>query len=185
MDTLPVELLQVINNYLEFIDQIKFKSSCKWHYEKVLIKQVIPYILIRVDFFHEHQCDGSRHSTIYVEDCVKLNKFYLKLPEYTEKWTVWHDALNICVMSPNKYNKIPCKRSLFDDTNICDYEAKIHFEHEKSAQGEQDAKIRYDLTDIEIDYYCDSKELYLDGEPFNIKTFVMKCLKIFNDNELI
>ena len=188
MDTLPSELLQIINDYLEFVDQINFKSSCKWNYEKVQIKQIIPYLMIRENIYLEHQCD-SRHSYIALLECVQLNKLHIRLPEYIKNWSIWHDSYNICVMSPNKYNKISCKKSLFDEIRVrepFDYNdlkrvSKIEFYDDFP----QNTKIRYYLTDFELFYCSESNELSLNDEPFNLKTFVMKCLEIFNDNETI
>ena len=172
MDTLPHELLQVINGYLEFIDQIKFRSSCKWHYEKVSITQIIPYILIREEKLIKYTDGGcGRRSYISVIDCIKLNEFYLQIPKLINEWEVFSDYYNICVMNPNKYNKIPYKRSLFDDIYYYEYEGEFNFD--------EDEEIRYNLTDLKL-YYTD-KLLFDDGEPFNLKIFVTNCITIFNN----
>ncbi len=176
MDTLPVELLQVINDCLEFLDQVNFKRSCKWHHEEIST-QIIPHLLIRSNTHLEYQCDGSKHWVISVEDCVRLDKFYLQLPKYITKWNVYSTSYNVCVMSPNRYNKIMCKKSLFDDIFVCDYEAEILFEYTSFTE---DAQIRYDLTDFELVYCPDTNTLELDEEPFVVATLINKCIDIFN-----
>jgi len=93
MDNLPIELLQEINDQLDFFDQIKFKGISKWFHDNIRIKQVIPYILIR-----KHVGHGAMDITYY----VKLDKLAKIIERYSQEWISNNDFHDICILIPNK-----------------------------------------------------------------------------------
>ncbi|ARF12285.1 hypothetical protein Klosneuvirus_4_100 [Klosneuvirus KNV1] len=93
MDNLPIELLQEINDQLDFFDQINFKSIGKWFHDNILIKQVIPYILIRKHIGH-----GTMDIIYY----VKLDKLSQIIERYSQEWINNHDFHDISILIPNK-----------------------------------------------------------------------------------
>lgn len=102
MDTLPFEMIQVINDYLDFFDQVNFKNIGKI-YRKINIRQIVPYIMISYKEDYE-----SQHPKYF----FTLDKFYLILPklipkEYSDEDSdaeYWSDKLIyiIYILLPNK-----------------------------------------------------------------------------------
>jgi len=72
MDTLPIEMIQVINDQLDFFDQLIFKNTCKYYYKSIRIKQVLPYLMIS---------DKERYESQHPKYFIPLDKFYLVLPK--------------------------------------------------------------------------------------------------------
>lgn len=73
MESLPIEIIQVINDQLDFYDQINFKNICRDYRKKITIKQHIPYLLIKEeDMYNESE----------TEYFISLDKFYLLVRKY-------------------------------------------------------------------------------------------------------
>lgn len=110
MDNVPIELLQDINDQLEFFDQIKFKSISKWFYDKITIKQYIPNILVR------RRITCNEYHSLYYINLKELHHIYKKyIKQLTEEY---HD---IIVLIPNKQLNSP----IFFQESRHDYR-KIH-----------------------------------------------------------
>jgi len=99
MDNLPIELIQVINDNLDFFDQIKYKSICQLYYKKIIIKQYIPQILIDI-----HQMFEESEMRYF----IPLNKFYSLTQKYPDIIKSTHNTTySVYIMIPYKTAKYP------------------------------------------------------------------------------
>ncbi|ARF12287.1 hypothetical protein Klosneuvirus_4_102 [Klosneuvirus KNV1] len=99
MDNLPIELIQVINDNLDFFDQLKFKSICQLYHKNINIKQYIPQILIDIHPMFEES------ETRYF---IPLNKFYSLTQKYPDIIKSTHNTTySIHIMIPYKRAKYP------------------------------------------------------------------------------
>lgn len=190
MDDLPIEIIQVINDQLDFFDQIHFKSSCKWYCEKIKIKQFIPYLLIRKNIAVDYECDGIRY-TLEPTDCICLNKFYVMMSKYTlEKDGSFYD---INILGFNKYTKLAPTISDFYEFDIFDLLVKyIGIGENGICFYDEYDRIPYELTDYEFgiqigQYYGNNelikfnRKLNWNHEYVNYKQFIKLCLENTND----
>lgn len=97
MENLPIEIIQVINDKLDFFDQLNFKSICHWYYKN--IKQYIPHILIDIIPIYEES------ETRYF---IPLNKFYSLTQKYPDIIKSTHNrSYSVYIMIPYKTAKYP------------------------------------------------------------------------------
>lgn len=165
MDNLPIEIIQGINDQLDFFDQIYFKSSCKWHYVKIIIKQYIPNILIREHILVEYFYDNTEY-VIETKYHISLKEYYKCIQELSGEV---HD---ICVLGPHtKFSK--------EDFRI-HYVGFTGYEDDPIGYPSDLSKSLYKLIDFKIDYGEISDKDDSD-EYIPYKSFIKKCFEVVKD----
>lgn len=151
MNNVPIELLQVINDQLDFFDQIHFKGVCKLFHKKIIIKQYIPNLLI---------VEEGKWKTICSKHFICLDKFYSFIQKHSNIIThIEHSSFQNGSYVPELdyhmhyiYILIPNK-PLSDPMGLEKGDFYPKYRHHNSGQ----VKIKFDL-----------------------KTFIMKCFEITN-----
>lgn len=99
MNTLPMEIIRVISDQLDFFDKIHFKSIGRLYHQQIIIKQYIPLIIIDVHTMFEDS------ETRYV---ISLDKFYLLTQKHPDIINSQHNTTySIHIIIPNKSTKYP------------------------------------------------------------------------------
>jgi hypothetical protein len=187
MDNLPIELIQYINDQLDFVDQLNFKNTNKGFYDCIRIKQQIPYLLTLEE---NHQSDENDYTiyTIYPIDCFRLDEFYRMNQKYFKSKHFWE--YEVYVLNPAKSIQNSPNISEFnsfdywvsynkdmDDYNSCNEEYGL--EHKISTIG---IKLNNNYDKICIDYgpWTENTEI----ELFNLRTFIQICINIANKKSI-
>lgn len=157
MEKLPLELLQTINDKLDFFDQLNFKSISKGFYECIQIKQIIPLILVVI----------SRPTLDWSPDyIIPLNKFYLLIDKF--------QSLNDKFLQTNlsEVGELISYYYLYCEFFIIVPNKQINI---NSRQNTMAGGIRFQIQ---------GNVLLLDDKPFNLKIFIRRCLDSANKSML-
>jgi len=152
METLPTEMIQSINDQLDFFDQLNFKNIGKYYYKNIKIKQVLPYLMISGKESYE-----SQHPTYF----IRIDKFHLVFPKLLPPKLLPGEESD----SDAEYrsdNLIHIIYVLLPDKPITNYMGLGNFFLEYK------------------DDNCNIVTKFNNGEKFNHRIFIQKCLKITN-----
>lgn len=159
MESLPIELIHMICNNLNYFDQINFKSISQWFYYNCVFNRYIPgRVIIRIPKGFEY------------DYCIKNNlryafcKYYIPL-QYLKSTIRWNFRtwISECV-SLDIY--------VFRRSNINSrIKGELYTRH-------SDCKPDFELKAI-------NHQLYFDGKPLNYKLCIQKCADIVRQDMFV
>lgn len=179
MDNLPIELIQYINEKLDYIDQLNFKSISQGFYDCIKIKQQLPYLLT-LDRFHNSDDLDYTYYRIIPMDCFRLDEFYRMNQKYLENKYLWD--YDVYVLNSNKYIQKPPNICEFDEF---DYSVSYNKDKDSYNSCNEDYGLEYGISTIYINFKNDRSKIWVDYKPcnqdgktksFNLRTFVQKCI---------
>ncbi|ARF12290.1 hypothetical protein Klosneuvirus_4_105 [Klosneuvirus KNV1] len=174
MEKLPIELIQYINEKLDYINQLNFKAISQGFYASIMIQQ-LPYLLTMYKF---HQSDDSNYTfyTIFPMNCFRLDEFYIINQQYLEDKHLWD--YDVYVLNSNKYIQKPHDISDFDEF---EYWISYNADIKDYNSCDEDYGLEYRKSTINIKVNDNRDGIYVDYKPFNMKEFVLKCIGIANE----
>lgn len=161
MDNLPIELIHLISNQLNYFDQINFKSTSQWFYKHELLNRHLPGVVIirqpkGLDYDHCIK-NNVRYSSLILS--TPLSSLKNTLRNHYNDWIINRKSLDIYIQRRTNVNQ---GGSLY--VNNCDRKPDFML------------KAVY-------------KKIYFDCKPLNYKICIQTCADIVRqdmfDNNLI
>jgi len=183
MDNLPIELIQYINDKLDYIDQLNFKNIGQGFYDCIKIKQQLPYLLT-LGRIHESDSIDYTFYKIIPMDCFRLDEFYPMYQKYLKDKELWD--YDVYVLNSNKYIQ---KQPDISEFNEFDYWVSYNHNLINYNSCNECYGLEYKISTITINFDIRSK-IWVDYEPhnqggktdsFNLKTFIQKCINLANE----
>ena len=153
MNNLPIELIHMIANQLNYFDQINLKSISQWFYENGLFNRHLPgTVIIRKPIGHEYdQCIKNNIRYSSVTHATPLRCLRNTINEKSKEWrSFWQPSFDIYIQ--RRTNVIPGSGGTLYVRN-CDCK-----------------------PDFELKVF--KGRIYFNGKPLNYKLCIQKCADV-------
>lgn len=99
MDNLPIELIHIIGNELNYFDQINFKSISQWFYEIGLFNRYLPGVVIirKPNDLDYDYCRKNNIRYAVIRYSISLQAFKQIIRQNYKNWIINHISFDVYV----------------------------------------------------------------------------------------